>query len=91
VKARTAPPFQKSQCHHAVRPAGWITPDDLTGDIERMIHAVVVPYVDESNPLMHEDELQAECRARLAYILDGNYLVKCPTRAKAFHCHPTGN
>ena len=35
----------------------WITVDDLTGDIERMIGILVTPYVDDSNPLMHRDEL----------------------------------
>ena len=62
----------------------WITLDDVTGDIERMIGILVAPYVDDSNPLMHRDELKAECRAKLAYILHAGHLHKCPTRAKAF-------
>ena len=62
----------------------WITVDDLTGDIERMIGILVTPYVDDSNPLMHRDELQAECRAKLAAILHAGHLHRCPTRAKAF-------
>jgi len=62
----------------------WITLDDVTGDIERMIGILVTPYVDDSNPLMHRDELQAECRAKLAHILHAGHLHKCPTRAKAF-------
>lgn len=62
----------------------WITVDDLTGDIERMIGILVTPYVDDSNPLMHRDELQAECRAKLAAILHAGHLRRCPTRAKAF-------
>jgi len=33
---------------------------------------------------MHEDELRAECRAKLAAILDAGRLSGCPTRAKAF-------
>jgi hypothetical protein len=63
---------------------GCITPEDLTGDIERVIRAIVIPYVDNSNPLMQEEELRAECRAKLARIIDANRLKDCPTRAKAF-------
>jgi ankyrin repeat protein len=33
---------------------------------------------------MHEDELRAECRAKLALIIDGGHLLRCPTRTKAF-------
>ena len=62
----------------------WITADDLTGDIERMIGILASRYVDESNPLLHLDELKAECRAKLANILDAGHLNKCPTKAKAF-------
>ncbi len=62
----------------------WITPDDLTGDIERVIGILVNPYVDDSNPLLHRDELKAECRAKLAQILHAGHLRRCPTRAKAF-------
>jgi hypothetical protein len=62
----------------------WITADDLTGDIERLIGTLVNPYVDDSNPLMHRDELKAECRAKLARILHDGHLQRCPTRAKAF-------
>jgi hypothetical protein len=62
----------------------WITLDDVTGDIERMIGILVTPYVDDSNPLMHRDELQAECRAKLAAILHAGHLHRCPTRAKSF-------
>jgi len=62
----------------------WITPDDLTGDIARLIGIVTTPYVDDSNPMLHSDELHAECRAKLAMILHAGHLNKCPTRAKAF-------
>src|ERR1035437_8937290 len=84
MKANTAQPCLNNHYTHAVQSQSWITPDDLTGDIERMIGSLVMPYVDYSNPLMHQDELRAECRAKLAYILDGDHLKKCPTRAKAF-------
>ena len=61
-----------------------LTDDDLTGDIERMISKVVTPYVDQSNPMLHFDELQAECRAKLAKIIVGGRLAQCPTRGKVF-------
>jgi len=62
----------------------WITHDDLIQDIERLIGILVSPHVDVSNPLMHDDELRAECRAKFAQILHQGHLNKCPTRAKAF-------
>jgi hypothetical protein len=62
----------------------WVKADDLTVDLERLIGILVVPHVDRSNPLMHDDELRAECLAKLAYILDGGFLNKCSSRAKAF-------
>lgn len=49
-----------------------------------MIHKTVAPYLDASDPLMHDDELRAECRAKLARIIDGGHLLRCPTRTKAF-------
>lgn len=61
-----------------------LTEADLTGDIERLIGKVVAPYVDQSNPMLHFDELQAECRAKLAKIIDGGRLAQCPTRGKVF-------
>jgi hypothetical protein len=84
MNAKTAQPSQNSHSSHADQHPSWITLDDLTGDIERMIGSLVMPYVDYSNPLLHQDELRAECRARFAYILDGGHLKKCPTRANAF-------
>lgn len=62
----------------------WLTPDDLVADIEHVIAKSVKPYVDPGNPFLHFDELQAECRAKLARILHDGCLVKCKTRAKAF-------
>jgi len=77
--------FTKEPDVNAPQPTpGWITQEDLTGDIERLIRAVVIPYVDYSNPLMHEEELRAECRAKLAQIIAADRLQACPTRAKAF-------
>jgi transposase-like protein len=59
-----------------------LTDDDITGDIERVIAKAVNPYVDESNPMLHFDELKAECRAKLAKILHDGCLAKCPTRGE---------
>jgi len=61
-----------------------LTDDDITGDIERLIMKTVKPYVDQSNPMLNLDELQAECRAKLAKIIDGGRLAHCPTRGKVF-------
>jgi hypothetical protein len=61
-----------------------LTDDDLTGDIERIIRKTVTPYVDPSNPMLQLDELQAECRAKLAKIIHGGRLAHCPTRGKVF-------
>jgi len=61
-----------------------LTDDDLTGDIERVIMKTVTPYVDPSNPMLQLDELQAECRAKLAKIIDGGRLARCLTRGKVF-------
>jgi len=63
---------------------GCLNPADLVEDVERLIYKTVVPYLDASDPLMHEDELRAECRAKLARIIDGGHLLRCPTRTKAF-------
>ena len=62
----------------AVEPAIFpLTHDDLTGDIERIITKAVSPYVDESNPLLHLEELKAECRFKLARIIhDGRLLSR---------------
>lgn len=65
-------------------PAEPLTESDITGDIERVITKAVAPYIDESNPMLHFDELKAECRAKLARILDAGRLANCPTRAKQF-------
>ncbi|MCL4785377.1 MAG: hypothetical protein KJ070_01085 [Verrucomicrobia bacterium] len=61
-----------------------LTNDDLTGDVERLIMRTVTPYVDPSNPMLSLDELQAECRAKLAKIIDSGRLAQCPTRGKMF-------
>ncbi len=62
----------------------WIKLEDLTGDLERLIGILVVPHVDCSNPLMHDDELRGECRAKLAQILRAGHLNRCASRGKAF-------
>ena len=61
-----------------------LTEADITGDIERLIVGIVSPYVDFSNPMLHFDEMQAECRAKVALILHTGVLSKCATRAKVF-------
>lgn len=59
------------------------TDEDLTGDIDRLISHAVIPFVDPSNPMLHFDELKAECRAKLAQIIHDRRLSRCPTRGKA--------
>ena len=63
---------------------GCLDPTDLVDDVERLIHKTVIPYLDSSDPHMHEYELRAECRAKLALIIDGGHLLRCPTRTKTF-------
>jgi hypothetical protein len=62
----------------------FLTEADITGDIEWLIAGLANPYVDCSNPMLHFDELKAECRAKVARILHDGVLSKCPTRAKVF-------
>jgi hypothetical protein len=62
----------------------WITRDDFAQDLDRLIRILVLPYVDQSNSLMHDDELRAECLAKIAQILHAGHLKKCQTRGKAF-------
>jgi hypothetical protein len=73
-----------SNVKHISHTGSWITTEDISGDVERVITRIVKPYINPSNPLMHEDELRAECKAKLAEILDAGHLSRCPTRAKAF-------
>jgi hypothetical protein len=68
----------------AVGPSNSLSEADIIDDIERVIAMAVRPYADESNPMLHFDELKAECRAKLAKILHYGCLTKCPTRAKVF-------
>ena len=58
-----------------------VSEDDLIGDIDSLIRSLAIRYVDDSNVLMKEDELQAECFAKLARVIDGGHLLKYPTRA----------
>src|SRR5439155_19446295 len=73
-----------SNIKHISHTGSWVTAEDISGDIERMLTRIIKPFIDTSNPLMHEDELRAECRAKLAAILDVGRLRRCPTRPKAF-------
>lgn len=65
-------------------PDALLTEADITREIERMIARIVSPYVDCSNPMLHFDEMQAECRAKVARIIHSGALSKCATRAKVF-------
>jgi hypothetical protein len=58
--------------------------EEMLDDIERLIYRVASPYVDDSNPMLHLDELCAECRYKLARIIDAGRMKQCPTRAKFF-------
>jgi hypothetical protein len=58
--------------------------EEMLDDIERLIFHVVTPYVDDSNPMLHLDELCAECRFKLAVIINAGRMLRCPTRANFF-------
>jgi hypothetical protein len=58
--------------------------DEMLDDIDRLITHIVTPYVDESNPMLHLDELRAEWRYKLARIIMTGRLQRCATRAKLF-------
>src|ERR1039458_717243 len=62
---------------------GPLKPDDIDGDIGRIITKAITPYIDNSHPFFHFDDLHAECRAKLAKVCHNGSLAKCPTRAKA--------
>ena len=62
----------------------WNSPPFSGRDIERLITHVVSPYVDDSSPMLHLDELCAECRYKLARIISAGKMQLCPTRAKFF-------
>jgi hypothetical protein len=51
------------------------TPDDISGDVERLITKTILPYVDPTHPFLQQDELQAECRFKLARIISDGRLV----------------
>jgi hypothetical protein len=53
-------------------------------DIERLIMSVVRTYVDPSNPLLHFEDLQSECREKLVRLLENGLRDKAPTRVKFF-------
>jgi hypothetical protein len=53
-------------------------------DLQRLITKLALPYVDDSNPILHLDELRAELWDKVARILDSGRLASCPTRQKAF-------
>ncbi len=61
-----------------------LTVDDITGDIERLISKIIAPYIDPTSFALNVEDLRGECRAKLARIISGGHLAKCPTRAKAF-------
>ena len=59
-------------------------PEDVYAEIQGLIGRIVIPYVDPSNPLLHLDELEAECIAKLARLIHKSSLERCRTRAKFF-------
>ena len=58
--------------------------EEMIADIDRLIAGLVTPYVDPSNPLLHFDELRAECYAKLAQLINKGYFERCGNRAKIF-------
>src|SRR5262249_28113325 len=58
--------------------------EDMLDDIERLIYHGVSPYVVQSNPMLHLDELCAECRYKLAKIISAGRMQQCPNRTKFF-------
>lgn len=61
-----------------------LTLDDINGDIERIITKAITPYIDDSHPLFHFDDLRAECLAKLAKVLHDGCLSKCLTPVGKF-------
>jgi hypothetical protein len=50
--------------------------------LDRLITKLAYPYVDDSKPTLHLDELRAELWAKVAHILHSGRLAACPTRQK---------
>lgn len=77
----TATPRQTNQAQ-AAAPVPAL--EEMLDDIDRLIFHVVSPFVDDSNPMLHLDELCAECRFKLARIISDGRMQDCPTRGKFF-------
>ncbi|MFN7137882.1 MAG: hypothetical protein ACK4UN_00930 [Limisphaerales bacterium] len=58
--------------------------DEMYPEIEKLITSLATSYVDTSNPMLHLDELQAECRAKLGRVAAQGKLDALPSRAKFF-------
>jgi hypothetical protein len=54
------------------------------GDISRIISKLTQPYVDPENPMLHQDELAAQCWFKVAQLVDRGKFERCATRAKFF-------
>jgi hypothetical protein len=92
MKIHSTTPAQCPSCGNSLinhEPLAQLAPglpplEEMYGEIERLIRSIVHPYVDASNPMLHFDELEAECRAKLAILLSKGKLRACPTRPKLF-------
>src|SRR5690348_14046786 len=86
VSAPPERPTHNNDPRHSLADGTALLPGlhEMLGDIDRLITHVVSPYVDESNPMLHLDELCAECRYKLARIISAGRMQQCPTRAKFF-------
>ena len=58
--------------------------EEMMPDLQHLILKTVRPYVDPSNVLLHEEDLQSLCQSKLHDIIRKGALDKCLTRAKFF-------
>ena len=58
--------------------------EEMMADLNAMIDRTVRPYTCSSNVLLHEEDLRGVCLTKLAELIAGGALEKCPTRAKFF-------
>lgn len=65
--------------------------EEMQSDIDRLIAKVARKYTDTSCPELHFDELEGECRAKLAWVLSDKSggLTKAYTRTKFFQFFAT--
>lgn len=58
--------------------------DEMLPDLERLIAKVARKYNDQSCPELNYDELLAEGRWKLSYVIEGGGFTKAPTRVDFF-------